>query len=154
MVLPNNVKNTYSNLWFYLLKPYYHQTGMPASQYNRYFVCPADEKPGVHPWSGAVRHSYIYSYAMGNGSSTANKWYNFKKESFFKNPSAAGRLTEGDDTSKAWATLPWYLTDFGADKWVEFKHSGSVNILHVAGNVGSYKVDAVRGNRNKLLGEK
>jgi prepilin-type N-terminal cleavage/methylation domain-containing protein len=151
MILPNNVKNTYTNLWFYLMRPYYHRTGMPASQYNRFFICPSDEKPGVHPWSGAVRHSYIYSYAMGNGSSTANTWYRFKKNNFFKNPSRAGRMTEADDTTKSWATLPWYVTDFDADKWVDFRHADRTNVLHLSGNVSSYEMLEMRMKRKDLL---
>ncbi len=150
-ILPNNLANTYSKLWFYLMRPYFYKTGMSATQYNRYFVCPGDERPGVHPWSGAMRHSYIYSYAMGNGSSTANSWYRFKKTNYFKNPSQVGRITEGDDTSKAWATLPWYLTDFGADKWVEFRHNRIANVLHLSGNVRGYKQNEMNLKKNDLL---
>ena len=155
-ILPSNMASQ-STLWFILLSPYYNTNHEPQSKFNKYFVCPADPKPGVNssiPGGSTALSSYCYSYALGNGYgfswAPTYKAYQYKKIGRFRIPAQVGQLSEADATTKAETPFPWYLSDFSAEKWIDFRHSARAPTLHLGGNVSSYSLLMMKQDSSKL----
>lgn len=157
LILPNNTANTYNVLWFRLLAPYYGSGNGDQSEYNKYFVCPADPTPGAHIWNANAFFSYCYSYGLGNGYGLTMfpgyVPYIYKKITFHKTPSQVGQLSEADATCKTWSTLPWYLSDFSAEKYIDFRHAGRAPVLYLGGNASSYNLTQMKNDSDNLKGK-
>ena len=157
MILPNNVKNDMPNLWISLIVTYVRKKGTAAKYYNKHFICPSDTEPTPHIWSPDRKNSYIYSLILGNGyglsTGGSTQLYGFRKINYFKNPSAVGRMTEGNSTTKGYAQLSWYNIAMGRSNWgVEFRHANRVNVLHLGGNVSNYLSLEMKSKTNDLSG--
>ena len=155
-LLPNNFANSQQNFWPVLLRPYYDYS-YPQSKYNKYFTCAADRSPVAHNWLTGAYFSYCYSYALGNGYGLTMfptyKPYLYKKSIRFSKPSAVGQMSEADSTCKTWELLPWYLSDFSAEKYVDVtRHAGKAPILHLDGNVQLYLLSSLIQNSSDLKG--
>jgi len=152
-ILPNNTANTQTTFWIYFLKPYFPST----LKIDKLFTCPADPEPVKHPWWPTANFmvSYCYSYALGNGygliANPGYKAYLYKKSNRFKVPSQVGQISEADATCKAWGGLfPWYLSDFSAERWIDFRHSGRAAVLHLGGNTSSYPLLQMKQESSNL----
>lgn len=152
-----------TDAWYFKIRDLYMPKNVVENflQVNKFFQCPSDENSVTHSWAPVVTSSYGYSWILGDvlqafTHSGTTRW-KAKKLSFFRTPSAVGRLVElkvsrikAANTSLHWR---WQLWDMPPNYQVNFVHNKKTSAGYLDGSCRSVRNQELVGNEKGLLGK-
>ena len=134
-----------TDAWYFKIHDLYMPKNVVENylQVNKFFQCPSDENSVTHSWAPVVTSSYGYSWILGDvlqafTHSGTTRW-KAKKLSFFRTPSAVGRLVE--------------LWDMPPNYQVNFVHNKKTSAGYLDGSCRSVRNQELVGNEKGLLGK-
>ena len=121
---------------------------------NKFFCCPGERESAASLYDSRYKNSYLYTASSGNQTQPQTlDCYKSKRFDSYRFPASTGLMSEiaMPATSGYAYTFQWYLSLMGdATDGVGFKHQGTANVAHIAGNVSSYSFLSMKSANNDL----